>query len=168
MNPPTGSITLWETLAQPWLCLHLPRFALFLFLALNVEVVASMKKVCPGCSIPTQTLLLVTGIFGILTNFFLVTHLYHPGDRLSIPMWYYPTAATFILGVTILFADGVRELLKDRRLANAITRCLLFAMALTFAISAARTPTRINRWLEEWENKAGNPAPDNLQPPEHA
>lgn len=143
--------TLWDLLSEPSFSLHLPRFALFLSLAIIFEIIYSKKKLCLMCSASTVILLLVTGIGGIIGIYYNVTSSFYDGDRVPIPHWYYPVIGVFITGITFVFVKGANALLNDRLISNFVIRYLMFGITVYFAITTAMTPGRINKSLEAWE-----------------
>jgi hypothetical protein len=143
--------TLWDLLSEPSMSLHLPRFALFLFIATILEMVYSKKRVCLQCSVSTVALQLVTGICGIIGIFYMVTSSFYDGDRVPIPFWYYPVIGIFITGLTVVFIRGAKTLLNKQLISHCIVRSLMFGITVYFAITAAITPSRINKSLAKCE-----------------
>lgn len=143
-------------LSEPSLTLQLPRFALFLFIAIVCEIICSMKKVCLLCSASTVSLLMITGIGGIIAVTLMVSAYIYVGTRVGIPVWYYPLSAIFVLGITIAFLRGVKILLEERLFLNGMMRSVLFGITVYFAITTIVTPTRVNRSIEKWERTKQN------------
>lgn len=143
--------TLWDLLSEPSLSLHLPRFALFLVFAITLEIIYTKKKVCVMCSMPTVILQLHTGIFGITGIYYMMTSSFHVGERVAIPAWYYPAIGTFILGMAFIFLRGAKILLVNRLISSLTVRCVIFGITIYFAITAAITPSRINKSIGKWE-----------------
>lgn len=148
--------TLWDLLAEPSITLQLPRFALFLFISIILEIIYSKKKVCLMCSIPIVTLQFITGICGIIAIYYMVTSSFFEGDRVSTPIWYYPSTAIFIVGITLVFLKGTRALMKDRLFLNCMIRCLIFGFTVYFAISVIMTPYNINKVREKADQERQN------------
>ena len=149
----TESVTLWELLTGPRLSLHLPRFALFLFLSIILEIKWGLKKIQWRCSIPTVILQLITGISGVVAYYFMVTATFYTGDRVAITVWYYPITGSILLCLTILFIRGIDPLLKGTSKKNGVARCIIFALSAYFAISTIMTPHKMNRSLDRCEKE---------------
>lgn len=147
------AITLWDLLSAPSVSLHLPRFALFLLVAIPLEIYADRKKISPACAISSVFLQLVTGLAGILMIYLLTTARFLPGDRIVIPFWYYPTVM-ILVGLPVgFFIAGMRSLIKAGNLHHVVVRCIVFGVALYFASTVVMTPFAVNRDLERWERK---------------
>lgn len=86
--------------------------------------------------------------------YYMMTGSYYAGDRVSIPIWYYPAVAVFISGISAVFLTGVQALLKERLLASCTIRCMIFTISVCFAIITAITPTRVNSALEAFGSGA--------------
>jgi hypothetical protein len=117
---------------------------------------------------------LATGIFGIIVLFYMMTSAFHDGERVSIPIWYYPATGALILGITLTFLKGAKSLLKQHLFSNCLVRSLMFGITVYFAVATTITPTRVNRSLEKWEkmklNQHAEPAqiiPRELDNTEH-
>ena len=149
----TTGPTLWTLSAEPRLSLHLPRFALFLLIAIILAIKWSLKKLQWPCSIPTVTLQLITGVGGVVAYCFMMTAVFHTGDRVSIPGWYYPLTGFILLLLTVLFIRGVDPLLKGSSKKNGIARCIIYALSTYFAISTIMTPHKINRNLDKHQKE---------------
>ena len=148
--------SLWELLLESSFSLHMPRFALFLFMALILEITYSKRKVCPMCSASTVILQLVTGVSGIIAAYYLSTSYFYEGDRIRIPVWYYPVVGLFLFSVSLLFVWGTKSLLRNRMISNLIIRSIVFGVTVYFAFVTAITPTIINKNLEKWEKAKQN------------
>lgn len=146
--------TLWDLLIQPAFSLHLPRFALFLMVALLLEIYCDRKKICLTCSIPTVGLQLFTGVIGIIAIYSMATASFSVGDRVPIAGWYYPLAIVGLCIPSIIFLKGVRSQFSERLRRVGTIRCILFALTLYFAISMITTPTKLNRVLAQYELEA--------------
>ncbi len=146
--------TLWELLIAPSTSLHLPRFALFLIIAIPLEIYCDRKKVCLVCSIPPVVLQLLTGIGGLVVIYSMSTTSFSFGDRVAIPVWYYPFMGVLLCFLGVVFLNGIKGLLRDRYRVNAVVRSLIFGISVYFAISTIITPTKLNQVLKEWEKEA--------------
>ena len=140
-----------DLFTAPSLSLHLPLFALLLMIAIIAEIALSRKQISLKCSHSTMTLLLATGLAGFISIYQLQTSCFKAGDRILISAWHYPIAVAIILAITLPFLSGVRTLIRKRRFAHGIIRCLIFAASLYFSITVAVTPTRVNKALERAE-----------------
>lgn len=145
--------TLWDLLTEPRISLHLPRFALFLFLAISFEIGCSLKRVQLKCTIPTLTLQVLTGIGGIIATYFMVNATFHAGDRVPIPFWYYPVMIIGLAIPSVFFIRGAKALLKEKHRKNCIVRCLIYALTAYFSITTIATPHKINHLLEKMDNE---------------
>lgn len=144
--------TLWDILKEPWFGLHLPRFALFLILAILAEIYCNRKKVSVLCSFATGYLLLITAIPAIVALHFQMLPA-SPGDRVPIAPWYLPVTIFVLVAFIILFVRGVIPLVRERFAAIAIIRCVVFGAAVYFAVTAIRTPYAINKALTQFETQ---------------
>lgn len=162
MQIPVTETTLWDLLTEPLISLRLPRFGLFLMIALLFEIYCDRKKVCLRCSLSTVTLQLLTGVGGIVAIFYMVTGAFSIGDRVIIPVWYYPLTLTSLSILTALFLKGVRQLFRERFVLSGVIRCIIYAATLYFAVATITTPTKLNRSLAQWERDAQSqqPAPE--------
>jgi cytochrome bd-type quinol oxidase subunit 2 len=147
-------ITFWDLLVQPSLTLHLPRFALFLLIALILQTVCDRKKLHTQCSISTAVLLLTTGVGGILMHYYMLTSSFELGDRVPVPGWYYPALLILLVAVTLPAAKGVVTLHKNHFKTYAVIRTALLLFSIYFAVRVIITPTVINRNLIRWEAEA--------------
>lgn len=154
MEPTAEIVTLWHLLSEPSLTLQLPRFSLFLFISIILEIICSKKKICLLCSASTVSLLMFTGIGGIIAVTLMISSHIYIGTRVAVPIWYYPVTAILILGITLAFLTGVKFLLRRHLFSNAIIRCLIFGITVYFAVTTIITPTRVNRSIAEWEKTA--------------
>ncbi len=161
----TETATLWTLFAGPRLGLHLPRFALFLFVAMILEIKWSLKKLQWHCSMPTVTLQLITGVGGVVAYYFMLTASFYTGDRVSIPDWYYPLTGSALFFLTVLFIRGVDPLLKGTSKKNGIARCIIYALSVYFAISTIMTPHKINRSLDKCQKENRSAFTLSLAPP---
>jgi len=144
-----GRTSLLDMLLEPAISLHLVRFTLFLFFAIFLELVCSLKRVCVMCSLSTVLLQLVTGVAGLLGINYVMTSTFLSGDRVVVPYWYYPVIGLFLFGLLLVFIKGAKSLLKERLVFNFILRCVLFGITLYFAITVVRTPSKVNTILEK-------------------
>lgn len=147
------STTLWDLFITPSITLHLPRFALFLIIAIPVEIYCDRKKVCLMCSIPPVVLQLLAGLGGLVAIYSMSASSFFLGDRVAIPIWYYPFTGILLCFLGVVFLNGLKGLLRDRYRVNAGVRSLIFGISVYFAISTITTPTKLNQVLEEWEKE---------------
>ncbi len=146
--------TLWDLLVAPSITLHLPRFALFLLIAIPLEIYCDRKKVCLKCSIPLVVLQLFTGIGGVIAIHLMITASFFVGDRLNIPVWYYPLSGALLCFLTAIFLNGLKGQFRERLTASGAARGVMFGVTLYFAIATITTPSKINRVLEDGEKES--------------
>lgn len=145
--------TLLNLLKEPALCLHLPRFALYLLIAIPLEIYADRKCVCPSCAISTVALQVMTGIGGIVTIYVLMVSRFETGDRIAVPVWFYPLMVVLVGIPVAFFVKGIRRLLSLGRVTNAVVRCMIFVVALYFASTVIMTPVKVNRMLVRFDTE---------------
>jgi len=160
MEPIIIKTTLWDLLTEPRISLHLPRFGLFLLLAILLEIGCSRNRVQLKCSVPTVLLQILTGTGGIIATYLMVTASFHTGDRVPIPVWYYPSAGLALFVFTGVFIRGAKVLLEEKRKKNCIIRSLLYVLTVYFAITTIITPSRVNGLLEKMDNERQNQSSD--------
>lgn len=148
--------TLWDLMTEPYISLHLPRFALLLFVSILFEIGCSWNRIQLKCTIPTLTLQALTGIGGIIATYFMVKTTFHAGDRVPVPLWYYPVVVVGLGILSSVFFRGARALLREKRRKNCIIRCLIYALTVYFAITTITTPHKINHLLEKMDNERQN------------
>ena len=148
--------TLWDLLKEPWIALHMPRFGVFLFVALLIEIFCDIKRVNILCSFSTVLLLLLTGIAQSITWYYMCTTSFMYGERLLIPLWYYPVTAIMLIVLSVIFITGVAGMFKEKFKINGILRCIVFGISSYFAITLILTPTNINKVFEQLENEEQN------------
>lgn len=154
--------SLWDLLSEPWNGLHLPRFCLFLFLALLFEIYCDIKKFSLACAFSTVVLQLLTGIAGVTALYFMGTTTFTTGERVLIPLWYYPATGILFFIPVVLFLRGARELFAERFRLNGVIRGIIFCLTMYFSITVIATPHEINIILERFENERQNQQVDPL------
>lgn len=144
----TNGTTLWELLVRPTIGLHFARFALFLLIALPIEIFCELRSRCFTCSFTTICLQLLTGVPATVASYFFYTTYYLPGERMTPPVWYYPAAFAVIGLAIVVFSIGIRgELGKSQRLTSFL-RSVTFSLTVYFAITAVMAPLEANRELQ--------------------
>ena len=147
----TEGITLWGLLTQPAIGLHFPRFALFILIALPLEIFCDLRSRCFACSFSTIFLQLLIGVLATVAFYSLCTIAYLPGERLQTPPWYYSATVLALLLVSVAFSFGIRNELRRGRRATSALRVATFSVTVVFAITAILTPLALNRALEKVE-----------------
>jgi len=145
--------TLWDLLIESRISLHLPRFALFLFLSISFEIGCSLRRIQLKCTIPTVILQALTGIGGIIATYFMVKTTFYAGDRIPIPFWYHPVMILGLGILSVIFIYGAKALLKQKHIKNCVIRCLVYALTVYFLITTIATPHKINSLLEKMDNE---------------
>ncbi len=148
--------TLWSSLIQPTIGLHFPRFALFILVAIPVEIFCEMRSRCFACSFTTIFLQLLVGISATVGSYYFHTTYYDFGERLRPPSWYYPLTAFVLLLAFVPFAIGIRSQLGRRQFLICGLRCVTFSLTVFFATTAMTTPFQVNRALEKIETEKQN------------
>ena len=151
MNEFTAGTTLWTQFTEPWLGLHLPRFALYLLAAIILEIYCTRKKSDPTASVLLVGLQLLTGVCGIVFAFYTRTASFLPGDRFTVPYWNGPFAHAFLAALTGLFIWNLLRQRKRPPLRADAIRGILFAIAVGFALTVITTPAKVNRMIIEYE-----------------
>jgi hypothetical protein len=147
----TEGTTLWGLLIQPAIGLHFPRFALFILIALPLEIFCDLRSRCFACSFSTIFLQLLIGVSATGAFYLLFTTFYPPGERIHMPPWFYPATVSMLLLIIVTFSIGVRnELRRGRRVTSGL-RVATFMVTVAFAITAIQTPLALNRALEKAE-----------------
>lgn len=153
MEADVVGVTLWGLLKEPSVCLHLPRFALFLLVAIPLEIYADRRRICPSCAMATVFLQLITGLWGIATIYALLSSRFESVDRIFIPFWYFPLMVILVGVPSGFFVVGVRRLFSMGKFRNALVRCFIFVVTLYFAGTVIMTPVKVNRMLETSDAK---------------
>ena len=145
------TVTLWDLLREPSLTLQLPRFALFLFVAIIAVIILDRKRLTIDCTFPTVSILLATGLLGVYCHYALLTSWIFEGIRIYIQPWYYPFCFGGLLLFSALFLRGAIQLARDGRTGNLAVRVVLLLLTLYFAVATILTPSRTNRLIEKAE-----------------
>jgi len=153
MEQAVVGVTLWDLLREPAVCLHLPRYALFLLIAIPLEIYADRRRVCPSCAIATVFLQLTTGLGGIATIYLLMSGSFEVADRILVPAWYYPLMVVLVGVPAGFFMVGICRLFLMGKTRNALVRCMIFLGTLYFAASVIMTPVRVNRMIESSDSE---------------
>lgn len=163
----TETTTLWNILTDTdYLVIHLPRFALFLVVAIPLLIVCDRKRNTVACTFATVFLMLCTGIFGLAGIYYFMTAHIYPGYRFPIPVWYYPIALSILLFATGMFIFGLRKNGRHSPKILLICRIVIFLITAAFSLRALASPHKINRQLEARENAQGHRASaPAMQPP---
>lgn len=148
--------TLWDLLIRPTIGLHFARFALFILIALPVEIFCDMRSRCLACSFTTILLQLLIGVSATVGSYFLYTLDFPPGERLHPPSWFYPAAVVTLLLAIVTFSCGIRSELKQCRRLTSALRGVTFSMTVFFAITAMMTPFELNQALDKMETEEQN------------
>lgn len=156
----TEVATLWNLLTQPAIGLHFRRFALFILIALPVEIFCDMRSRCFACSFSTIFLILLIGVSATVASYSLHTTFYQPGERMHPPAWFYPATITPLLLTAVTFSLGIRNQIKQCQRLTSVLRCVTFSLTVFFAITAIMTPVEVNRALEKMETKKQNMTAD--------
>ena len=148
--------TLWDLLIRPTIGLHFARFALFLLIALPIEIFCDLRSRCFACSFTTIFLQLLIGVSATVSSYFFYTTFYLPGERMYPPAWFYPMTITVLLLAIVTFSIGIwREVRRCQRLTCAL-RGVTFSLTVFFAITAMMTPIELNRALDKMETEKQN------------
>lgn len=148
--------TLWGLLIRPAIGLHLARFALFILIALPIEIFCDLKSRCFACSFTTIFLQLLIGVSVTVASYFFYTTFYLPGERMTPPAWYYPMTFTVVLFAIIIFSIGLWSELRRGQRFTSVLRGVTFSLTVFFAITAIMTPFELNRAIEKRETEKQN------------
>lgn len=146
------STTLWDLLTQRYATLHFPQFALFLTIAVILEIVISRKRVNLLCSWSTVPTLVAIELAGLLAIYYMLTSVWE--GLLTIPKWYYPACLISFLIPTLIFARGATTLWKDGYKINSVIRSIVFLFAIYFGVTTIITPSKLNYlWIKDEPNR---------------
>lgn len=149
--------TLWDLLIRPTIGLHFARFAIFILIALPIEIFCNRRSRRFAPSFSTICLQVLIGVSATAGSYFLYTTDFPPGERLLPPSWFYPAAVVALLLAVVTFSVGIcSELRRHQRLTSAL-RGVIFSLTVFFAITALMTPIEINRALDKMETENQNP-----------
>ncbi len=148
--------TLWDLLIRPTIGLHFPRFAIFILIALPIEIFCNRRSRRFAPSFSTICLQVLIGVSATAGSYFLYTTDFPPGERLHPASWFYPAAVSALLFAVVTFSVGIwTELRRCQRLTSAL-RAVTFSLTVFFAITALMTPSEINRALDKMETEKQN------------
>ena len=143
--------TLWDLFRDPMLGLHFPRFALFLFISILLEIYCDIKKNRLSCSLPTIMLQILTVIVGLAAVYYMTTTSFEVGDRILISFWYYLLTILIIGILTAIFLKGIIGLFKEKLIKNCVIRIIIYGVTIYFAITVIVIPYKANEILQKRE-----------------
>ena len=152
----TEATTLWSLLVRPTIGLHFPRFALFILVAIPVELFCDIRSRCFTCSFTTILLQLLVGVSTTVASYYFYTTYYDHGDRMRPPSWYFPLTSSVILLAVVSFSIGIRRELRKRQFLTCALRSVTFFLTVIFAITTMITPFEVNSALEKMETQKQN------------
>ena len=153
------STTLWDLLIDPsYLVIHLPRFALFLIIAIPLLIYCDKKGNTVLCTFATVILMVCTTVFGIVGIYYFVTASIYPGYRFPIPIWFYPLTLSIIIFTVCMFTIGIKKDYRRNTKPLVVYRILIFIITSAFSVIAISTPHKINKQIEAWEKEQQNQA----------
>lgn len=152
--------TLWDTLANPWVGLHLPRFGLFLLVAIPVLIFCEIKRRNLKCTLSTTFIVLLSGLSGVVAGCLMINARFVDGSRIIFPVWYYPVTGLVLLIPTLIFIRGTQNTMGRDLRRITIARIVIFALAFYFAVTTILTPYQLDRKLQErpGQNQSCDPA----------
>ena len=159
--------TLWDLLIDPsYLVIHLPRFALFLIIAIPLLIYCNKKRNSVACTLATVLLMVCTIVFGIVGMYYFMTAHILPGYRFPIPVWYYPLTLSILIFSSGMFTVGFKKDSRQNTKPLVVCRTLIYLITSAFSIIAISAPYKINKQLEAWEKDQQNQQADpTVKPP---